>query len=69
MFKLLTDNYNHVPLFWVDFNLNKFKKDGAKNSCDLQLHPEFRDDQHIIKTLNDLVDYIRDNYNMDKVSR
>ena len=64
----LTNNYNEVPLFMVTFNLNKYQKDGVKNSCDLKLHPELTDP--IIKEmLNDIVDYIRDNYNMEGLSK
>jgi len=65
--KKLTKNYNEVPLFWVDFNLNKYKKYGNRNSCIASLHPSLRDDKYIKENLNNLIDYIRDNYDMEKL--
>lgn len=64
--KKLTNNYNEVPLFQATFNLNKFKESGAKGSCDLKLHPVLRD-EYITKQLETLVDYIRDNYDMNEL--
>jgi hypothetical protein len=66
LFKKLTKNHNEIPLFTVTFNLNKYKQNGVKGSCDLRLHPDLKD-KHIEKTLNDLVDYIRSRYVMDKL--
>ncbi len=63
----LTNNYNEIPLFWVTFNLNKYKENGAKGSCNLKLHPLLKD-EHIKNQLNDLVDYIRENYDMEELS-
>ena len=61
----LTKNYNNVPLFWVNFNLNKYQQNGAKNSCIVKIHPELKDDKYIIESLNNLIDYIRENYDME----
>lgn len=69
MFKKLTNDYKEVPLFYVMFDLNKYLNEGEKGSCELKLHPNFRDDEHIINQLNNLVDYIRDNYDMKDVSK
>jgi hypothetical protein len=33
----------------------------------VNLHPGLRDDEYIIETLNELVDYIRDNYDMEDI--
>jgi hypothetical protein len=65
----LTKNYNEVLLFWVDFNLNKYNEFGAKNSCTVKIHPELKDDEYVIDTLNDLVDYIRIKYDMNDLSK
>jgi hypothetical protein len=65
----LTKNYNEVLLFWVDFNLNKYNEFGAKNSCNVKIHPELKDDEYVIDTLNDLVDYIRIKYDMNDLSK
>lgn len=61
----LTKNYKKIPLIWITFNLNKYRKDGAKNSCMLNVHPSLGKDYFIIETLEELTDYIRDNYDME----
>lgn len=65
--RILTKNYTKVPLFRVDFNYKKFEKYGKQGSCVCVLHPVFKRDKHIEETLNHLVDYIRDRYDMKKV--
>lgn len=65
--RLLTKNFQRVPLLWVDFNMKKFKESGAKGSCMCHSHPILADDEHIKTVLNDLCDYIRENYNMKDV--
>jgi len=65
----LTNNYHKVPLFLVNFNLNHYQQNGAKNSCVAKIHPELKNDKYIIDSLNNLIDYIRDNYDMDKLSK
>jgi len=67
--KKLTKNYTEVPLFWVDFNLEKYEKYGAENSCMVKIHPSLKDDEYVKQTLNDLVDYIRSNYDMNDLSK
>jgi hypothetical protein len=62
----LTNNQKEIPLLIITFNRIKYKKLGKKNSCDIRLHPMLKDD--IIKErLNEIVDYIRDNYDMDEI--
>lgn len=66
--KKFTNNFNEVPLFYVTFNLNKFKTKGISGSCDIKLHPEIKDE--VVKNkLNELVDYIRSNYDMEELSK
>lgn len=65
--KLLTSNYRKIPLFIVYFNYKKYRKDGKKNSCLFKHHPIFKDDKYIKETLNNLVDYIRDKYNIEDI--
>lgn len=65
--RLLTNNLKKVPLFFVNFNMKKFRKDGVKNSCKCEVHPALADDSHIRETLNDLCDYIRENYDMEEL--
>jgi hypothetical protein len=63
--KKLTKNYTKVPLLWIMFDLTKYNKYGAKDSCLLKIHPELKGDDYIKETLNSLVDYIRNNWNMN----
>jgi len=69
LFNKLTNNYNKVPLFFVNFNLSKYQRNGAKNSCIVKIHPELKNNKYIVESLNNLIDYIRDNYDMDKISK
>jgi len=65
----LTKNRTEVPLFWVDFNLNKYNDFGAKDSCTVKIHPELKDDEYVIDTLNDVINYIRIKYDMNDLSK
>jgi len=69
LYNKLTRNYNKIPLFWVNFNLNHYQQNGVKNSCAVKIHPEFKNDKYIVDSLNNLIDYIRDNYDMEKLSK
>ena len=65
--RLLTKNLQRIPLLRIDFNMRFFKKNGAKGSCMCVIHPVLKDDDHIKTTLNELYDYIRENYDMEKI--
>ena len=65
--RLLTKNLQRVPLLRIDFNMKLFKENGAKCPCMCVIHLVLKDDDHIKATLNELCDYIRDNYDMEKV--
>ena len=65
--RLLTKNLQRVPLLRIDFNMNKFRENGAKGSCMCVIHPVLKDDKHIIGTMNGLCDYIREKYDMEDV--
>lgn len=65
--RLLTKNLRSVPLLYISLNLQKFRKSGAKGSCDCKLHPVLANDKHIIETMNELCDYVRENYNMEEL--
>lgn len=69
MFKMLTKNYTQVPLFYVDFNLQKYINEGAKNSCEAKIHPSLKGDDFIKEKLGEIINYIRDNYDMGKISK
>lgn len=65
--RLLTKNLQKIPLLRIDFNLKKYRKFGAKGSCDCVIHPQLSDDEYIINTLYELCDYIREKYDMEKL--
>ena len=67
LIKLLTRNRTHIPLFWIIFNYKKYLKDGEKDSCVVKIHPLIGHDEYIKNTLNHIVDYIRDNYNLNEL--
>ena len=64
---LLTKNRTQIPLVYVTFDYNKFLEDGKVGSCMANVHPIIRNDEYIKLKLNELVDYIRDNYDMDLI--
>lgn len=65
--RLFTKNLKEIPLLWVNFNYKHFKDKGKENSCMLYIHPNLADDVFIKRRLEDLVEYIRDNYDMSKM--
>jgi len=65
--RLFTKNLKEIPLLFINFDYQHFKTKGKKNSCMLHTHPCFKNDEHIISVMNGLVDYIRDNYDMNKI--
>ena len=65
----LTKNHTKVPLFFVDFNLNKYNESGAKDSCVAKIHPELSNDIYIQCQINDIIDYIRNHWDMEKLSK
>ena len=65
--RLFTKNLTKVPLLWITFNWKLFKKNGAKGSCMCNIHPCIQDDEHIKTTIQELCDYIRENYDMEEI--
>lgn len=65
--RLLTKNLQRVPLLRIDFNMKKFRENGAKGSCMCVIHPDLKDDDHIIETMNGLCDYIREKNDMEDI--
>lgn len=71
MFKLIqaifTRNKTKIPLLWITFDYNKYKSKSAKDSCLCHLHPLLKDDKYLKALTNEIVDYIRTNYNMEEI--
>lgn len=64
---LLTDGKRRIPLIYINFNYQKYKNDGAEGSCICSVHPDLANDEQLTSMLNDVVDYIRGNYDMNKL--
>lgn len=64
---LFTSNKKKVPLLYVHFNYSKYQKNGAKGSCIASIHPELAGDTELKKKIEELIDYIRDNNDMEKI--
>lgn len=41
--RLLTKNLQRVPLLRIDFNMKKYRENGAKGSCMCVIHPVLKD--------------------------
>ena len=65
--KILTKGYKEIPLVFINFNYELFKKNGEKDSCMIHIHPLLKNDEIIIAKIEDLIDYIRENYDMSKI--
>lgn len=64
-----TKNLTRIPLFTMVFDYQKYKKNGKPDSCTFYEHPEIAQDEFVKERLCEVVDYIRDNYNLDIFTR
>lgn len=62
-----TREFTDVPIFYVTFNLQHYKKNGVKDSCTINCLPEIAHDKEAVRRINDTVDYIRENFDMEKL--
>jgi hypothetical protein len=53
----------------MTFNYRKYKAQGKKDSCMLYSHPDIANDEFVKGKLQEVVDYIRDNYDLDSFTR
>lgn len=65
--RLLTKNLTQIPLLFINFDYKKYKKEGKNGSCTISMHPSLKDDEYIKNTLKEIVDYIRDAYNLENI--
>lgn len=63
--KKKTKNFTRIPLLMVFFDYNKYKKYGKTNSCLIFPHPKIQKDEFIKEKMFEVVDHIRDSYDMD----
>lgn len=64
---LLTKSKTQIPLLYVTFDYKKFTESGKAGSCMANVHPLIKNDDNIKLKLNELIDYIRDNYDMSEM--
>ena len=60
--KKLTKNYTEIPLFWVDYN----RQTTDKKNCKAYIHPLLIRDRQVQLRIEHLIDYIRENYDLDE---
>ena len=60
-----TKNLTRIPFFTMTFNYRKYKSQGKKDSCMFYAHPNIANDEFVRGKLQEVVDYIRDNYDLD----
>ena len=60
-----TKNLTEIPLFTMTFDYRKYKAQGLKDSCMFYAHPDIANDEFVKSKLQEVVDYIRDNYDLD----
>ena len=64
--KLVTKKLKSVPLFIVSLNYNGYKK-GINKNCVVEHHPMFENDESLNKKFKEIIDYIRENYDMEDI--
>lgn len=64
---LLTNEKRSVPLIYINFNYQKYIRDGESGSCICSVHPDLAHDEKLMSMINETIDYIRDNYDMNKL--
>lgn len=65
-----TCNLTKIPIFYMIFDYQKYKRDGKSGSCTFYAaHPDIASDEFVKKSLQEVVDYVRDNYDLDEIAR
>ena len=60
-----TKNLTRIPLFTMVFDYRKYQQDGKPGSCTFYAHPDIAQDEFVKEKLCEVVDHIRDNYDLD----
>lgn len=64
-----TKNLTRIPLFTMTFDYRKYRRDGKTGSCTFFAHPDIAQDEFVKEKLSEVVDYIRDNYDLEIFTR
>lgn len=59
----VTKNKTEIPLVYISLNLHKHRENNT-GSCNIKVHPTVADET-VKQKVNELIDYIRDNYDME----
>ena len=64
-----TKNLTQIPIFYMTFDYRKYKRYGKENSCTFHCLPKIANDEFVKNRLSEVVDYVRDNYDLDEIVR
>ena len=64
-----TKNLTQIPLFTMVLDYRKYQQDGKPGSCKFYAHPDIAQDEFVKEKLGEVVDHIRDNYDLDIFTR
>lgn len=64
-----TKNLTRIPLFTMVLDYRKYQRDGKPGSCTFYTHPDIAQDEFVKEKLCEVVDHIRDNYDLDIFTR
>lgn len=53
----------------MTFDYHKYKAQGKKDSCTMHCHSDIAQDEFVKEKLCEVIDYIRDNYDLDIFTR
>ena len=53
----------------MTFNYPKYKAEGKKDSCMFHAHPDIANDEFVKSKLQEVVDHIRDKYDLEIFTR
>lgn len=58
-----TNSHKEIPLLYITLDLHKFREQ-KQGSCEAKIHPCVNDEV-VKQKVNELIDYIRDNFDME----
>ena len=64
-----TKNLTRIPLFTMTFDYRNYKVEDKQDSCTFYCRPDIVNDEYVKEKLSDVVDYMRDNYDLDMFTK
>ena len=62
-------NFTEVPILWIALDMQRYEKSGARGCFLINCLPEIAHDKETVRRINDAVDYIRENFDMEKLMK